>query len=382
MVNLAVVKLKRRYWEYINVLLMLLVSGTIYFNVRITFILFFLSTTFYWYKFRKQQLLQNNASCLYFVFNLLFIFLNIFIFNTDRISNLIFNHLLFLLSSYLFITQITLERFKIIYLNLVYIISLFGIVIFLGVEYLGFPTSLLSTETKDFTVCLFNNLGINGMILHRLSSLYWEPGVFQIILVTGLILYLKEIKEFRLSKGLKFKLIVLIVALFLTYSTVAYLVFLLLSMCCFSKSRYFRKIRWLVFLLLFIIGGFIIKSDTVIGKFSSDHPSLNSRTTTNIALLLMAQEKPLIGLGVGTKQFEYYSLKYNNTSSCNGIMAHTASYGVFWLVIFLFCLFKNLKDLNLDVPILWLFIIILIMQANEPYIMYPVTNIFIFKFLK
>ena len=56
--------LRRIHWEYINVLLMLLVSGTIIFNVKITFILLLLSTTLYYIKYQQNRLLQNNSSTL------------------------------------------------------------------------------------------------------------------------------------------------------------------------------------------------------------------------------------------------------------------------------------------------------------------------------
>lgn len=373
--------LRRIHWEYINVLLMLLVSGTIIFNVKITFILLLLSTTLYYIKYQQNRLLQNNSSTLYFISNLLFIFLNIFIYNTDRTSNLIYIHLLFLVSSYLFITQIQFARFKTIFLNLVSWMALFNIIVYIGVEYFNLPTSITNTETRDYTTFLLNNMGVNGVLLHRLSGFYWEPGVFQIILNSTIILYLKEIKEFKLSRKEKKQFIIIITAIFLTYSTTAYIILILLAVLSFFKSNYLKKIRLIVYILLVVFSLFMLKADAISGKFQTDNVSYGNRATTNYALLLMIQQSPIKGLGEGTKQYDDYSLMYDNISSCNGILSQTASFGLIWLVIYLICLYKNLKTMQLGVSTLGIYMVIMIMQANEPYIIYPVTNIFMFNFL-
>ena len=373
--------LRRTHWEYINVILMILTSGTIIFNVNITFILLLFSTTSYYIKYRQNKLLQNNASTLYFISNLIFIFLNIFIYNnSERTSNQIFIHSIFLISSYIFITQISLAKFKIIFLNVVSWMALFNIIIYIGVEYLNLPTTITQTATRDYTTFMLNNMGVNGVLLHRLSGFYWEPGVLQIILNSTIILYLKEIKEFKLTKQEKFKFIIIITAIFLTYSTTAYIILILLAIISFINSKYLKKIRLVVYILLFVFSLFMLKADAISGKFQTDHVSFGNRATTNYALLLMIQQAPLKGLGEGTKLYDDYSLMYDNISSCNGILSQTASFGIIWLIIYLICLYKNLNKMNLGVSTLGIYMAIIIMQANEPYIIYPITNIFMFKF--
>lgn len=374
---------KKTHWEYINVLLMLMVSGTIIFNVRITFILLLFSTTFYYIKYHQNKILQNNVSTLYFISNLTFIFLNIFIYNnTNRTSNLIFIHLIFLVSSYLFITQISLAKFKIIFLNIVSWMALFNVIIYIGVEYFNLPTTITQTETRDYTTFLLNNMGVNGVLLHRLSGFYWEPGVLQIILNSSIILYLKEIKEFKLTKQEIYKFIIIITAIFLTYSTTAYIILILLAIISFKNSKYLKKIRLVVYILLFVFSLFMLNAEAISGKFQSDNLSYGNRATTNYALLQMILQEPLKGLGVGTKQYEDYSYMYDNISSCNGILSQTASFGIIWLIIYLVCLYKNLNKMNLGVSTLGIYMAIIFMQANEPYIIYPITNIFMFKFFK
>lgn len=66
---------------------------------------------------------------------------------------------------------------------------------------------------RYFLMIAFHNFGW-GWLFHRLAGIYWEPGAYQIILNSVLLLYFKEITSLELEKKLIKNIFVIVIATF------------------------------------------------------------------------------------------------------------------------------------------------------------------------
>ena len=173
------------------------------------------------------------------------------ILNLEDVSNEL-TVLLSLLFSLLIVSHLQFNTFKIIYSKLMYVITLFSLVIF--VLYVIFPqlNSInvvvdLDGNTSSY-IFLFNKF----TNLNRNCAFFWEPGVFQTFIILAMIF------EFSFKKLDIKRIIVFFLGLFSTFSTTAFIVMVLFGLLIvFNKRNTSRSAKTTV-IALFLIAAILV----------------------------------------------------------------------------------------------------------------------------
>ena len=223
---------------------------------------------------------------------------------------------------------------------------------------------------------------------NRLSSIYWEPGQFQIVIMFVLCLFIDELRDFsRLRQNIR-KFGILILAMFMTFSTTGYLSLGLLFFVVILFSTLNKKYKLLIpfsLIVSCVIAMFIWNTSVVQEKLAqsedrSEETSYAIRMADNLALLEIAKSSPVFGEGMETRTFEVLSLKYGNRTSSNGWLWTAASNGFPYLIFMLICIYMGIRRMNLGIPNIVILGLLLLSQANEYATFFPYIFIYIFKF--
>ena len=368
--------------EYIAVILILLSSNAVFYYQTITpaisIIILFLFAIY----FSVKHKIKNNNIKISVIYLLCLIILILFsyTFHSKLSDNQIIGIPLQAISTLLIIGNFNFNRFKNIILNVVFIISLLTLLLYLSIVF-----GVLSPYVKNgFTMLGPLVYGWEGYSFGRFSSIYHEPGAYQIILNTVLILHINEIAHFiNLSNKTKIKIIILIVALLLTKSTGGYLTLIIILFSIFYKqifSKYF--IPAITFII--VSSFFIWNSDVVQKKINPSEGtvsvSLEQRTLDNLGMLKMISEEPLTGYGLGSADYLKRSLELGNTTNSNGILFMCASIGIFWIFIFISFMYYSIKKMNINALIPLIMLSYILLQCNERFVEFPISYIFIYPF--
>ena len=96
----------------------------------------------------------------------------------------------------------------------------------------------------------------------------------------------------------------------------------------------------------------------------------------------MTSEKPLIGYGLSSTNYDIRAEELGNQTSSNGILAMSAMLGLPFLFVYLYFMSKGVKRIiqgsaaNLCLPLIILF------HCTEVYFYFPIALIFIINFKK
>ena len=222
----------------------------------------------------------------------------------------------------------------------------------------------------------------------RMASIYWEPGQYQIILTFTLVLFLDELRQFRISRFMRYfkRFGVIVIAMLVCQSTMAYVSLMSIITLSFMFNRTGRKNIIVYILMLFAAASLIFvmfNSQVIQEKISPDNllarTSLSIRIQDNIALWHMSQVSPLLGIGRGAS-FQKYGQIYGNITGSNGWLYAATNFGWPFLLLIIWCIIKNLKYMKLGIPSVIAFIPLLLTYCNEYWLLFPITLIYIFKF--
>lgn len=363
----------------------LLFSGALRFSESYprSCMLIFLLTSYWVYKKGKHK---NSINKPIIIFIIVWTFYNHLFINNDINSNFYLVNILYPLGAYFAISSFSLNEFKQYLLKYLTLISAISIVIHLSHVYLHLPSTLTNIGDKTY--------GLNGYFFNtdwgenRLASIYWEPGQYQIIILFTLCLFANELSDFnKIFENFK-RFGIIIAALLLSTSTTGYIAFmvLILGIILFSpQNKKYKIIIPLSILTSVFAIYFIWNSDVVQDKLNqaneqNDKTSFAIRYMDNYALLKIIEDSPITGVGIETKTFSNLSYKYGNLTSSNGWLWTGATNGSVYLLIILLCIFRNLKKMNFKIPIIFIYLTILISQANEYGTFYPMLYIYIFQF--
>ena len=233
------------------------------------------------------------------------------------------------------------------------------------------------------------NIGVFQHFNKRTASIYWEPGQYQIIIIFVLVLFLDELRQITFS-NIKYyikKFGIIILALVICQSTTGYLSLIALIgiIFMFNISAKKNKILYIPMILVaFVIGLLIFNSDVVQNKIDPNKLSVNSsygiRLLDNIALIRISLISPLTGLGrKGDNYVKYSNIFFNKTAS-NGWFAGAASLGWPFLIMYICCIFRNLKRMKLGVPALFAFIPLFLSQSGEAEMLFPIMYLYVYRF--
>ena len=376
----------KHYWEYYITIILFLISGGAYFYMQkgIIFVPLYFISCFY-YANRWGKLYKKNKANFYLLYYIIWGSISFFIIHPSHSdsANQFYTIILMLLGTYWFFSNITFTRFKILYLNICTYLALISLIIYISVHLGLAPITVIDLSFYSFFHCV----GWCG-ISDRLFGIYWEPGVYQIVLNVSLFLYLNEIANFALTKKQKIKLSIIIIALLLTQSTAGYLNLAILVGLVFFRSKKIRSNIFIFittctltcFAIFYLYNSPIVQNK--INQKGTDGTSYEIRLADNIGMLIMTTEKPIIGYGLSSTDYEKRADELGNKTSSNGILAMSAMLGLPFLFVYLYFMSKGIKRIikgfaaNLCLPLIILF------HCTEVYFYFPIALIFILDFKK
>ncbi len=374
---------KSDFWDYFAVLMILLASKSSYSLLAPSlFLVLFLTSAFVYHE-RKQNSFKFNNSIIFLVLLYCLYFFNAILYGSVRITFFAFS-----LGAFLIISNISLKSFREKYFNIVFFLSLFSII-----AYVAMTTHLISPVSVDINqdASLWHYYGFNFVspsnwsYRHRNSGIYHEPGSFQMILNFALLFVLTAENQLRQISHYRLKFLVVLVAIFLTKSTNAYIGTTLILVYVF-REKFFKKKILLIPMLMVLLGMiyYVVTSDVIAGKFSEYDTASGSayiRANDNIACLKMFLGHPFVGVGSGDF-FQSLSKLYGNTTSSNGILAELARLGIFWGILYFMFFAKGVKKLCKGDRLFIIFfsIVSVILFSNEDMMGYPIAYFMIFPF--
>ncbi len=389
--NCEVTPRKLILWDYFVVLIFLFTSGATFwvgrFSAALTFLLFLFVALFNSMHVKHDFLKISNPSIVFIYCVVLLCLLNYAFFMPEYQDNSMVGYVVCLTGAYMVISRYDFYYFRKILTDIVYVLTIIGIPVYLLSEIEILPTQSLMTQSgTEYTMFYIYTLGWPNLF-HRFTCIWHEAGACQIILNTVLWLHFDNIVDWKWEKGLRKKIVVIFLATLLTMSTGAYMVVMLLFMAVVMNLKIKSNHRFLIFLVVLLLSTtvtyILFNSPVVQNKLfdsEGEHISKVQRLSDVIALWDMSLERPLLGYGVGSVEFWQKSDEYGNTACSTGLLTYSASLGFTWLLVFVCFLWKGISRLNLGKASIFLIIAVLLMQFNEKFIEYPITNIFLFQF--
>ena len=378
-------------WDYFVVMMFLFTSGATFWvgslSAAVTFILFLFVALINSMHIKQDFLIVSNSSITFVYCIVSLCLINYAIYQPEYKDNSMIGYSVCLIGAYMIISRYDFFYFRKLLTNVVYWLSIIGIHIFALSELSVLPTqSLLTQSGTVYTMFGIYTLGWPELF-HRYTGLWHEAGACQIILNTVLWLHFDNIVEWTWEKGMKVKIIIIFFASILTMSTGGYIVLMLLFLAVVLNLKIESNHKFLIFVVVFaisVIAAILMFNSSVVQNklfdAEGEHVSKLERLSDINALWEMTLERPLLGYGLGSVEFWQKSDEYGNTACSTGLLTYSASLGVTWLLVFVFYLWKGISRFNLGKASIFLLIAVLLMQFNEKFIEYPITNIFIFQF--
>ncbi|MCH5243090.1 MAG: hypothetical protein J1F67_11865 [Muribaculaceae bacterium] len=379
--NYKLFKQSNLIFKYCSVLSLILASGTAYFFLYQAFLsIILLIIVSSWIILTKKYKFYFNT---YFITYLFLIFLNVIFYN---ISLQLIGDLIFLLSTYIILSSFNYNQFKEIFLNVVIFLIIIGIILQILVEFEIFHPTIFNNGKNEFEGHYMFAFHVFGRakwgLSDRLSSIFWEPGIFQMVLNLSLILNIEIFDKNSVIKKRKIKLFLIIIALIWTFSTTGYMVFFCIVLGhLFYKSRNSNKFRLFSVFFLIIISIIILISPVFIEKFSYENGSFLVRFNDILGLFKLILINPIIGIGVQSYIYEYYANLFGLTPSQSaGILVQIAQFGFIWFIAYLISISKELKKRKTEINRVFILIAIILLGFGEPIIYTPVMLIYALPF--
>jgi len=278
---------------------------------------------------------------------------------------------IFLSSSLLILSSINYNNFRHFFLNIVVFLSIISIILYILFLW-GLITPTLQGVGKNgllgYYVYAFHIFG-GGHILgmgNRLCGIFWEPGIYQMVLNICLLLNL-ELFESKKKKN-RIKLWLIILAIILTQSTTGYLVLGMIIIGFYiQKSKHSVKFKLLALCAGTMFYLVIIFSPVISDKFSFENSSFFVRFNDFIGLFQAMFVNPIIGLGIGTEAFEAAQNTFGMTNSLSaGILLQSTQLGILWLFTFYIAAYKEYKKRKIKLPAYIYYGIITALGICEP----------------
>ena len=376
--------------QYIAIVAIIIQSGafpmTLYIEGSYLFGLFLLFSIVF-YLFNKTEL--NKSSFRILILLCCWVLVNHFFIQKNETNNVYIHLIINYISTFLIVSCFPFNIFKRKLLTCIQWLSFISIIIheLYWMELIPGVFSWHSGSDSAWTLsCYIFNVAWGGQ--NRLSSIFWEPGQYQIILNFTFVLCCTDIinllKDRKISLLFK-KYIVMVIALILTMSTTGYLTFALFCMAIalniFNKKQAFSGCFMIA--ILSISAYALLQTDVVKDKFNQreDNTSYSIRMADNLGLLRMMYERPICGYGIHSKDFNSRAITLDNRTSSNGWLCAGAQLGIPFLLLILYLSWLGVKRITLEskLPVLF-FMVILLAQANEAFYYLPFLVMFFFSF--
>lgn len=261
--------------------------------------------------------------------------------------------------SFLLVVSLDFDVFVYQYKKVMYILSVFSIVLFLVYYFaygvvIKFPYIFNDADMKFY----FFGLGFLpafSSAIPRSYGIFREPGVYIIFLTLAILfeLYYSNLKSQK-------RVFIYFLALLLTFSTAAYIIIAIIALVymfyCFKNiNNGFSHFKFLfllaiVFVAVILIFGWDDISNTVFGKLDSSNSSRDSRIGSIVANFNIAKENFMTGKGwtyVIENFGEYaYRTGYNCGHNTNTLLKILAVHGVVYFMLSVYLIFRFWKKVS------------------------------------
>lgn len=261
------------------------------------------------------------------------------------------------------------RKFIFYYINLISIIAAISLLGYLYNTYIGLIPGIPLAQIANSLIIYTQLFGTwSGEFIQRNSGMFWEPGAFGGYLNLA-IFFMIISKQFWTDR---LKTVVIVAALFTTYSTTGYVVFFFQVILFININEKFKTLRIPVLLLFLIAASYYFyqldflqqKLSAETSKDVTEEGRLNSYSRYADILL----DNILIGIS--------YTSKLNTGG--NGFTWHLASVGIIGTIYYYIMIFVNgVKSLGRRNILIFVFITILLLQG-EGFLMYPLFLAFPF----
>ena len=178
-------------------------------------------------------------------------------------------------------------------------------------------------------------------------------------------------------------LILLLIGVITTKSTTGYLVTMVIFTTKMLSNMKRFKHNALIYLPLFIITIIgvivILNTPTITEKFSTGNYSFGERIKQNIMSVELMKNKFVFGYGINSEFLQSLMLRrYGLKSNSNGLFVFILYFGIPMVIIYIVMLIK--KRNNFKVSKLAVFVIWIMINATEYFLIFPLAYIFIFEF--
>lgn len=386
-------KFKEIVGTYILICLMLMCSGTVIFNVKYNsiFIPLFVVYSFCFAIITEQGKLRvkKNEFILFLIITC-FILASTVVYYHDGVAiNGVVQKLFYLFGTWCACKTITYKNYKDIYENIVVLMCVVAIIIQVLII-----VGILSYQWTDingrlFPLALGHCVSWRSGNFYRLSGLYIEPGMFQIIVNIAIMYLIDDIQyvnEKKEKKRMVLFLGICIVSVLMTLSTTGYICLAILMVGGIVKiwkniSNIVLK-RAIVVLIPILIGSVIykiLKSNVIINKFASDNYSLLIRKNDVQSGITLMFNKPILGYGYGTKSLSAAFEKAGIANISSGLVGESISFGLIVVVTLIFLMLMNAKRCSRYVVLISI-AFYLIANMSESCLFFPVLLTFCFSF--
>lgn len=372
--------MKNNLFTYIGIVLIILMSGSYLYDAY--YLLFFaLSMLYIMVCFMKHSRAFSSFFRTYGFYFIVLTFVNILVNGLG--SNMFINYCISPALVYSLCCTMTFDSFRKDWLNLISIISAWALIAFVLLQ-VGYPAS-----TANFgSIPVHHILGINMRVAeNRLCGLSFEPGVFQILLIYTILMWIDKIRIMQLTKNEKAQLLLCLVALLATQSSMGYfgLIAVLGGLVItpkFSKVYGYKGI--FVLALIFAASFYLYTSPIIQNKLNEEdgNMSFTIRMMDTMSVWQIFTEHPIFGAGVETPLWKSLAASYGNVSSSNGNLNMMSRLGIFWLIGFVVALYKNGKRLKLGMLKLYFVFAVMLPLFNEDQCYSPIGFLFVLPFLK
>lgn len=316
------------------------------------------------------------------------------VFNNDLASNLnnYIGLLLTIMCSFFIAKICSFDKFIELFSKTMFVFSLIGLVVFFVQRIVGIQASSMFflNETRSLLINNFFFLYTEPLItsgLSRITSIFWEPGVYATFLIFALLFQLVFAKKTNW-----FFIATFAVSLILTRSTAGYILLVFVIIAFASEKIKNQNWIWLYIAVICVAGLFFIFSNEIIDFlkdfmpdvfskiFNSTDASYTTRILSPYYFFLVFLQNPLFGLGGTTALSVYYSIVPQaaidaGTSSSAYILASIGVLGMLFTLIPLIGIIRT-KRINIFTKLLVCIIFLALMNKENHTNILAVSSIY------
>lgn len=386
-------KNKNAISSYVLTWFMLMCSGTVIFNIKYNslFIPLFVmySVSYVVLKEKGKLKIKTNEFVLLLAIVCFMLGSTVIHFNDGVALNGVVQKLLYLLGTWFACKAMSYKEYKYCYENLTAVLCVVAIIIQMLCILGRLPYRWTDINGRLFPLALGHCVSWRNGDFYRLSGLYIEPGMFQIVINIAIMYLIDDIGRDDNKKGKRrtvLFLIIYIASVLMTMSTSGYITLIILM--SIGIIRYWnrisnKQIKKILFVLIPVVLSAIIyavlHSSVIVDKFEKSNYSLLIRKNDIFAGISLIFSRPIFGYGYGTRKL---SAAFSATGIANissGLLGESISFGIVVTIILLVLVITNVKGNSKYISNVSI-IIYLISNISEACLFFPIMLAFCFSF--